>query len=107
MLFSLRLEADHDECDRHRVYQLDVERDLLGDVLVIISHGRRGRRLAATHIPVASVLEAQALVRAKIRRRATAPKRIGCSYRITDLAAIDDPAPWFLDAAAQRRMAAG
>lgn len=105
MLFAVQLAADNDTLNHHRVYRMEVALDLLGDVLVTISHGRSGRLLSARTIPVENVEAAQSLVRAKLRRRASAPRRIGCSYRITDLAAVDDPAPWFLDAAAQRRLA--
>ncbi len=99
MLFSLRLEADHDGLDRHRIYQLDVDRDLLGDVVVSISHGRRGRTLSSKTIASPDLAAAQALVRSKLRKRASAPKRIGCSYRVVALAAQDglDPTPFFLD----------
>ena len=106
MLFSLRLEADHNAFNRHRVYQLDVERDLLGDVLVTITHGRRGQPLVGKSVLVPDLAAAQSLVRSKLRRRASAPRRIGCSYRITELAAIDDPTPFLLEPKAAKRLAA-
>ena len=106
MLFSLRLEADSDTFNRHRIYQLDVERDLLGDVLVVITHGRKGQPLHEKSVWVTDLSAAHALVRSKLRRRASAPRRIGCSYRVTELVATDDPTPFFLDPAATRRMAA-
>ncbi|CUW41948.1 conserved protein of unknown function (plasmid) [Magnetospirillum sp. XM-1] len=104
MLFAVQLEADSDALDHHRIYRMEVERDLLGDVIVIIAHGRRGSRLAARSIHVPDLSAAQEFVRSRLRRRATAPRRIGCSYRITALDTLDDPTPYLLDPAAQRRM---
>lgn len=90
MLFALRLEAHHDARDRHRVYELNVVEDLFGELAVEIRHGRTGRRLSLSVVPVSDLAAAQALVRSKLRRRASAPRRIGCSYRVKSVSALDD-----------------
>jgi hypothetical protein len=99
MLFALRLEAHHEARDRHRVYELDVVENLFGELAVEIRHGRTGRRLSLRVVPVSNMAEAQTLVRSKLRRRATAPRRIGCSYRVRSVSALDDVdvAGFFLD----------
>lgn len=79
MWFYGRWEARSAKHDR--VYELEVGCDLLGDILVEVRYGRGkiSRRLAL-HVPDRNA--AQKLVRERLRRRASAPRRIGCSYQL-------------------------
>ncbi|NIJ09408.1 putative DNA-binding WGR domain protein [Sphingomonas vulcanisoli] len=89
MVFSIRLQASDPARNCHRQYSLVVERDLLGDWLVQLSFGRIGTRGRALSTVAADEEDARRLARAILRRRATAPRRIGVAYRMTALFAID------------------
>jgi hypothetical protein len=84
-LLTLGLEAHHGERDHHRRYEIAVGRDLLDDWTVAIRYGRTGQggREIRYAGPVAEPM--QAIVRDRLRRRLSAPRRIGCSYRLTRL----------------------
>jgi predicted DNA-binding WGR domain protein len=94
--FCIRLEASDPAQGRFRAYRIEAGIDLLGDWVVDVIYGRigtRGRRIR--HV---ATDEAQAcrIVRHCLQRRATAPRRIGVSYQLRELA---DPGHWFSDAA--------
>jgi predicted DNA-binding WGR domain protein len=81
-LLTIGLEAHNPELNHHRCYQVTVGRDLLGDWSVSILYGRVGqsgqfRRYAST-----DASDMQAVIRDRLRRRLSAPRRIGCAYRL-------------------------
>jgi predicted DNA-binding WGR domain protein len=80
-LFTAVFEAHHPEKNHHRRYQVTVGRDLLDAWTVAISYGRTGqagqeRRYAAEPEAI------RAIIRDRLRRRLSAPRRIGCAYRL-------------------------
>lgn len=84
-LLSIALEAHNDELNRHRRYVVEVGRDLLGDWAVTIGYGRAGEPLRLMQFGSPDALAMQRVVREHLRRRLTAPRRIGCAYRLTSM----------------------
>jgi WGR domain len=94
-LLTLTFEAHHVARNHHRHYEVRIGRDLLEDWTVTIRYGRIGqhgqeRRYGS---PEPDVL--RAILRDRLCRRLSAPKRIGCPYHL----AAFSKAPGF-DAAA-------
>src|ERR1039458_2848184 len=90
--FSALLEARDPALGRFRAYRLEAGTDLLGHWLVDITYGRIGTRGRRIRYAVQDQAGARKLVRETLRRRATARKRIGVSYRFCQLI---DPHQWF------------
>ena len=90
--FSALLEARDPALGRFRAYRLEAGTDLLGDWLVDITYGRIGTRGRRIRHLVQDEAEAKKLVRESLRRRSTAKRRIGVSYRFCQLI---DPHQWF------------
>ena len=95
-LLTVAFEAHNAALNHHRRYQITLGRDLLDDWTVAIRYGRAGqggqeKRYAS---PKCEII--QAIVRDRLRRRLSAPKRIGCPYRMTAFSAAPgfDPAGW-------------
>ena len=87
-LLTLSFEAHNAERNHHRRYELSIGRDLFGHWTVSVNYGRtgalRGRELRyggtdAEHL--------RAIIRDRLLRRLSAPKRIGCSYRLAGFSA--------------------
>jgi hypothetical protein len=68
-----------------------VELDLFGQLVVTIDFGVIGARGQRQVHLVADIAEAQAVVRRALRRRLTAPRRIGVPYRVV---ACHDAGDW-------------
>jgi predicted DNA-binding WGR domain protein len=84
MLTSLciRLEARSEAHRCFRSYKIELDADLFGAWMVEMSYGRIGA-LGRTKVrSFSTTKEAQAQVRACLRKRATAPRRIGVAYRV-------------------------
>jgi predicted DNA-binding WGR domain protein len=84
MLNSLciRLEARSAAHRCFRAYEIELGTDLFGAWMVEMSYGRIGA-LGRTKVRSFSTTEqAQAQVRTCLRKRATAPRRIGVAYRV-------------------------
>ncbi len=64
---------------------------MFGAWLVDVTYGRIGTRGRRVHYVAADEAEARKLVQRSLRRRATAKKRIGVSYRFRELI---DPSEW-------------
>jgi predicted DNA-binding WGR domain protein len=83
-LLTVAFEAHHAERNHHRRYTISVGRDLLDDWTVCVHYGRIGQRgqelCFANH--EAEIL--RRIVRDRLRRRLSAPRRIGCSYRLKE-----------------------
>ena len=89
--FRIRLEACDPAHGCFRSYRIDAGIDLLGDWLVDVTYGRIGAQGRRIRHVASGEADARRIVRHCLQRRATAPKRIGVAYRLTDLA---DPGQW-------------
>jgi predicted DNA-binding WGR domain protein len=90
-LLTVTLEARNPERNHHRRYQIILGRDLLDAWTVAIRYGRIGQGGQEWRQGSARPEEIRAVIRDRLRRRLSAPKRIGCPYRLTRL----DVAPGF------------
>lgn len=90
--FTAMLEARDPALGRFRAYRLEADTDLLGDWLVKITYGRIGTKGRRIRYAVQNEIQATKLVRDTLRRRASARKHIGVSYRFCQLV---DPQQWF------------
>ena len=109
----IRLEARSVARRCFRAYEIELGTDLFGAWMVEMSYGRIG---AFGHTKVRSfstTKEAQAQVRACLRKRATAPRRIGVAYRVRRMDGCttwlppefaDPHAAWFTVASEQTRL---
>ena len=81
-LLSIAFEAHHPARNHHRRYEVRLGRDLFDAWTVVIRYGRTGQggqeRRYASSEPEAM----RAVIRTCLRRRLSAPKRIGCAYRL-------------------------
>lgn len=84
-LLTVAFEAHHAENNHHRRYEITVGRDLLNDWTVSIRYGRTGRGGRELRYAGPEADELRAVVRDRLRRRRSAPKRIGCGYQLTAL----------------------
>jgi hypothetical protein len=95
-LMTVAFEAHHAELNHHRRYQITVGRDLLDDWTVSISYGRTGQGGHVLRFASPKPEEMRAVIRDRLRRRLSAPRRIGCPYRLTMLNAAPgiDASAW-------------
>lgn len=95
-LLTIAFEAHSDEQNHHRLYQITVGRDLLDDWTVGIFYGRCGQRNQEKRFASAKAEEMRVLIRNRLKRRLSAPKRIGCAYRLStfNTAPGFDPSAW-------------
>jgi hypothetical protein len=84
-LLSIALEAHSNELNHHRSYEILVGRDLLEHWTVTVRYGRVGSPAREIRIGTPDIDEARSLVAERLRRRLSAPRRIGCAYRIRAL----------------------
>ncbi len=82
-LLSVAFEAHHPEKNHHRRYELVIGRDLLDAWTVAIQYGRAGQRGREQRFASPQCEDMRAVVRDRLRRRLSAPRRIGCPYRLT------------------------
>ncbi len=95
-LLTISLEAHNADRNHHRRYEIRLGRDLFGDWTVCLLYGRVGR---AGHLERHSGADPERLrqvIQESLRRRLSAPKRIGCAYRLSGLSTADgiDVAFW-------------
>ena len=95
-LLTVAFEANHDEKNHHRRYWLTLGRDLLEDWTVTIGHGRIGQAGQEKQFASPDAEAIKAILRDRLRRRLSAPRRIGCRYRLVALDAAPeiDQAVW-------------
>jgi len=86
-LVTIALEAHSDERNHHRRYEVSVGRDLLDDWVVTVRYGRVGWPLREVRFGYPDVETARTLLTERLSRRLSAPRRIGCAYRIRELRA--------------------
>jgi hypothetical protein len=90
-VFAIELQAVSPQAQHRRAYEIHVGSDLFGQLVVTIDFGAIGARGQRRMHLVADIAEAQAVVRRALRRRLTAPRRIGVTYRVV---ACHDPGCW-------------
>jgi predicted DNA-binding WGR domain protein len=89
--FHIILEASNPERHHWRFYRIEAGRDLFGDYVVTLTYGRIGARgQTKTHV-VPDAEAGKKLVRATLKRRQSAPKRIGIAYQVREKF---DPEGW-------------
>jgi predicted DNA-binding WGR domain protein len=95
-LMTVSFEAHSAELNHHRRYQITVSRDLLDDWTVVICYGRSGQGGQVKRFASPNVEDVRAIIRERLRRRLSAPKRIGCAYRLTNLSSAPgfDASAW-------------
>jgi predicted DNA-binding WGR domain protein len=95
-LLSVCFEAHDAGKNHHRRYQVTVGRDLLDHWSVAIRYGRTGQAGHELHYASPQPAAIKAISRERLRRRLSAPKRIGCAYRLTALSAAPgfDASSW-------------
>ena len=89
--FCLSLEAVNPALDRFRAYRLEAGPDLFGVWLVDVTYGRIGTRGQRRRYVADDEAEAREIIRQSLRRRATAKKRIGVGYCVSE---VIDPGQW-------------
>jgi hypothetical protein len=89
--FRITLEARNParRCSQH--YRVEAGTDLFGSWVVEISYGRIGTAGWSRSYVVRDEGEARHLAQSILKRRATAPRRIGVAYRVRELI---DPQGW-------------
>jgi hypothetical protein len=95
-LLTVAFEAHSLEQNHHRRYQITVGRDLLNEWTVAICYGRTGQGGREIRFASAKPDETRAVIRDRLRRRLSAPKRIGCPYRLIALSSAPgfDASAW-------------
>ena len=95
-LMTVALEAHNAVANRHRCYVVVLGRDLLGDWTVAVRFGRVGQRGQEKRFASPDPEEVRAVIRDRLRRRLSAPRRIGCAYRLAgfDAAHGFDASSW-------------
>ena len=81
-LLTVAFEAHHTENNHHRRYEVTIGRDLLDDWTITFRYGRTGQGGRELRYASAEAEELRAIIRDRLRRRISAPKRIGCSYQL-------------------------
>ena len=89
-LLTVAFEAHSQEKNRHRRYQITVGRDLLNDWTVAIRFGRTGQGGREMRFASPKPDEMRAVIRDRLSCRLSAPKRIGCAYRLTAFSIAPD-----------------
>ena len=87
---TLALEAHSDEGNHHRRYEIVLGRDLLDDWTLSVRYGRVGRGGQEQRYASNDMGEIRSIIRDKLRRRLSAPKRIGCPYRLVEVSAAGE-----------------
>jgi len=95
-LLTIGFEAHYDERNHHRRYEIVIGRDLLDAWTVSIRYGRTGQSGQEQRFACPKADEARAIIRDRLRRRLSAPRRIGCPYRLTRLSSAPgfDTSAW-------------
>jgi predicted DNA-binding WGR domain protein len=95
-LLTFAFEAHNQEKNYHRRYEVALGRDLLDDWTVSIRFGRCGRAGQELRYAASEPEAIRAIIRDRLHRRLTAPKRIGCPYRLATFSAAPgfDASAW-------------
>jgi hypothetical protein len=90
-VFAIELRAVSPHGQRRRAYEIHVDQDLFSQLVVAIDFGVIGTHGQRRVHLVTDIAEAQAVVRRALRRRLSAPRRIGVPYRVIT---CHDPRCW-------------
>ncbi|WP_093154519.1 WGR domain-containing protein [Thalassobaculum litoreum] len=90
-LTYLRLRLVDPEHNRNRVYELEIDRDLFGEITVTKRFGRYGSRLRGFVASARDLEDANRIAAGDLRRRLTARRRLGSAYVL--MSAAGDCAP--------------
>jgi hypothetical protein len=95
-LLTIAFEAHHSERNHHRRHQVTVGCDLLDDWTVAICYGRADQEGRELHCASPKPDDMKAVIRDRLRRRPSAPKRIGFAYRLSAFTAAPgfDTSAW-------------
>ena len=88
-LSSVTFEAHNQERNHHRRYEIRLGRDLFGEWTVSFIYGRTGRGGQEVRHSGADANGLRKVIRECLRRRLSAPVRIGCKYRMKEMNAAD------------------
>lgn len=88
-LLTVSFEAHNADRNHHRRYEIRLGRDLFGEWTVALLYGRMGRGGQEVRHAGSDVERLRKIIRESLRRRLSAPKRIGCAYRLRGLNAGD------------------
>lgn len=86
-LLSLCLEAHNPERNHRRRYEVRLSRDLFGRWMVTIGYGRSGRGGQQRTYSDDDPDKVRAVISGGLARRRSAPRRLGCEYRVRELSA--------------------
>ena len=89
-LLTIALEAHNPERNHHRRYEITVGRDLFGDWTVGVRYGRVGGGGQELRYGAEQAEAMQQVVRERLHDRQSAPRRIGCAYRLVRCEAAPD-----------------
>ena len=83
-LLTVVFEAHRADKNHHRRYSITIGRDLLEDWTVNIRYGRIGQAGRELRFGDRNAEAMRAIVRDRLKRRLSAPRRIGCTYRLQE-----------------------
>jgi hypothetical protein len=86
-LLTVSLEAHNPDWNHHRRYEIRLGRDLFGDWTVCLLFGRVGRAGQLVRHAGSDSEPLRQVIRESLRRRLTAPTRIGCAYTLREFTA--------------------
>ncbi len=95
-LLTASFEAHNTDRNHHRRYEIRLGRDLFGEWTVSLNYGRTGRGGQEIRHTGSDPAQLQHVIRESLRRRLSAPGRIGCKYVLTGMNAAEgiDGAHW-------------
>lgn len=95
-LLRVVLAAEHFELNHHRRYEITISYDLLDHWMVSVRYGRIGQWGREERFASRDADQIRAVIRERLQMRLSAPRRIGCPYRLVSLTAGPgyDPAAW-------------
>ncbi len=82
-------EAHNADRNHHRRYEIRLGRDLFGEWTVSLNYGRTGRGGQEIRHTGPDPVQLQRVIRESLRRRLTAPGRIGCKYLLNGVSAAE------------------
>lgn len=89
--FIIKLEARNPDKGNLRAYTINAHKDLFGHWFIHITYGRIGRPGRTVTYSSSNDQEAKQIVKHCLKRRSSAPKRIGVAYQVREL---QDPKQW-------------
>ncbi len=92
-LLEISLRCDNPERNVARSYHVAAGYDMFGMWSIIVRNGRAGTTGATRHYSVTGLAEARQIVLRSLRRRLSAPQRVGAPYRVVSLFHTSDVDP--------------